>query len=102
MDTKGLIASWAKGRAAVAPGHVLALAPRPSQLADKFRTAYQWVVTDCIHTPYHDVEFGKPVRIREIEPCDDRQRKPNKRPPSRPDEDKRNRPKDNKRHFYRL
>jgi MoxR-like ATPase len=65
MDAKELVTSWVRGRATAGADHTLELAPRPGALAEKVRAAYHWVVTDCIHCPYNDVEFGRPVTLGE-------------------------------------
>ena len=65
MHAKELVTSWLRGRATAGDDHTLSVAPRPSALAEKFRAAYHWVVTDCIHCPYNDVEFGKPLTLGE-------------------------------------
>jgi MoxR-like ATPase len=65
MNSKGLVSSWLSGRASVGPDHALTVAARPSPLAEKFRDAYHWIVTECILCPSNDVEFGKPVTLGE-------------------------------------
>jgi MoxR-like ATPase len=63
MATKALVASWTRGRATAGADHSLDVRARASPLVEKFHNAYDWITTECIHCPYNDVEFGKPVTL---------------------------------------
>lgn len=64
MDPRALVSSWLEGRARVGPDATLEIAPgRDTSLARRFRRAYDWISREAIVSPYHDIEFGEPIRL---------------------------------------
>jgi MoxR-like ATPase len=68
MDPGNLVRSWLQGRAEVADGQCLQVAPAPTRrLVDKLQESYRWIGDHAVHCPYADVEFGTPLLLSQGE-----------------------------------
>jgi MoxR-like ATPase len=65
MNATTLIQSLVHGRASVAAdGTIQFQARADTSLATKFQRAYRWIAETAILSPYSDLEFGTPNRVR--------------------------------------
>src|SRR5439155_21692736 len=58
VEPQQLVRSWLNGRARLTEGTVRFHESTTGSRAEKFRRAYDWIVTRALIAPYRDVDFG--------------------------------------------